>query len=488
MDIVNQIIASMKKEEIRFFKLLAARSHASEERKDILLFDYIRKKSEKYNENEIQAQLYEKTDSVADKNAFYRLKNRLLSDLNQSQWLLHHEDDALTFDIYLFSLARMYKNQKNINVSWYYLKKAEKSAIENENFEVLDLIYSLYIQLSYEDLSLNPEKYIKLRHENRKKWELIGEIDDMLARVSYKIRVSLNASKDSDLLFELQKKVDELGKMESVKRSIKIRFKIYHVLVRILLQKDEYKLMEIYLRETFDTFEKEGLFNKQTHNTKLQILTYLMNTLYLLGNHEASLTYTEKLKEAMLEYGAFLYSQYELFYFNSLVVNYSVVNKNKAIEIFNQLKKELPQKKITSLNHLFIYLNLALLYFSTEQYRKSLRNLNELYLTNEYKELGDNLKLRIGILEALNLRQTQNEDLSKNKIVRLQKEFQSLLKTEEHKIDAHFLLFLLNILAENSSLKIKEMAIHYLAEDEKFPQPALQQVLDYKDWIKTRLI
>jgi len=488
MDIINQIITSMKKEEIRFFKLLAARSHASEGRKDILLFDYIRKKNDKYNENEIFTQLYEKTASIADKNAFYRLKNRLLSDLNQSQWLLHHEDDVLTHDIYLFSLAKMYKNQKNIAVSWYYLKKVEKNAIENENFEILDLVYSLYIQLSYEDLSLNPEKYIQLRHENRKKWELIGEIDDMLARVSYKIRVSLNASKDSDLLFELQKKVDDLSKMESIKRSIKIRFKIYHVLVRILLQKDEYRLMETYLKETFETFEKEGLFTKQTHNTKLQMLTYLVNTMYLLGDNKASLHYAEKLKDGMAEYNGFLYVDYELFYFNSLVMNYSVLDKSKAIDIFNQLKKELPQKKTTSLNHLFIYLNLALLYFSTEQYRKSLRNLNELYLTNEYKELGDNLKLRIGILEALNLRQTQNEDLSKNKIVRLQKEFHVLLQTEEHKIDAHFLSFLLNILAETSSLKITEMAIKYLAEDEKFPQPALQQVLDYKDWVKTRLM
>lgn len=488
MDIINQIIATMKKEEIRFFKLLAARSHSNEERKDILLFDYIRKKRENYQEKEIITQLYGKLDSLADKNAFYRLKNRLLSDINQSQWLLHHEDDLMTYGIYLFSLAKMYKTQKNVAVSWHYLKKAEKNAIENENFEILDLIYSLYIELSYEELSLNPEKYIQLRHENRKKWELIGEIDDMLARVSHKIRISLNASKDSDLLFELQKKVDDLSRMESIKRSIKMRFKVYHVLIRILLQKDEYKLMETYLKETYEVFQKEALFNKQTHNTKLQMITYLMNTMYLLGDNAASLFYTEQLKTAMEEYNGFLANEYEFFYFNSLVMNYFVVDKNKAINIFLELKKELPQKKNTKLNHLFIYLNLALLYFATEQYRKSLRNLNELYLTNEYKELGDNLKLRIGILEALNLRQTQNEDISKNKILRLQKEFHLILQTEEHKIDVHFMEFLLNILSLNSSLKIKELALLYLEEDKNYPQPALQQVLDYKEWIKTRLI
>ena len=88
MDILNKIIQSLNKEEVRFFKLYSNRILSNETRKDLLLFDFIRKNGEDYNENKIFKKLYNKNS----KNHFYRLKNRVAEDLNKSITIQHYSN------------------------------------------------------------------------------------------------------------------------------------------------------------------------------------------------------------------------------------------------------------------------------------------------------------------------------------------------------------------------------------------------------------
>ena len=43
MNLLQEVILSLSKEESRFFKLYAGRTNIKEERKDLLLFDFIKK-------------------------------------------------------------------------------------------------------------------------------------------------------------------------------------------------------------------------------------------------------------------------------------------------------------------------------------------------------------------------------------------------------------------------------------------------------------
>ena len=83
MNLLQEVVLSLNKEESRFFKLFAGRTNTKDERKDLLLFDFI-KKSDPIDEDKIATKLYGE-----NKNAFYRLKNRLLTDLNKSLLLQH---------------------------------------------------------------------------------------------------------------------------------------------------------------------------------------------------------------------------------------------------------------------------------------------------------------------------------------------------------------------------------------------------------------
>src|SRR5688500_12756557 len=103
MEMLNAIVSVMNKEEVRHFKLWLNSTNASDLRKDILLFDYIRKSQDKYDEGLIFSKLY----GNSDKNSFYKLKHRLQEDIVSNLALLHfskHESNNLFLFLSLYNI------------------------------------------------------------------------------------------------------------------------------------------------------------------------------------------------------------------------------------------------------------------------------------------------------------------------------------------------------------------------------------------------
>lgn len=142
----------------------------------------MRKTGEEYDEEKIFKKLYHSED----KNSFYRLRNRLLQDLNKSTLIQHYDDDETGYTLHLLALEKFYFSRNNTRVANYFLKKAEAEARKTENFELLDIIYGDFIRLSHELLSINPEEYIQKRKENQEQIRQLRAIEDILAVVSYK--------------------------------------------------------------------------------------------------------------------------------------------------------------------------------------------------------------------------------------------------------------------------------------------------------------
>jgi hypothetical protein len=476
----------MKKEECRHFKLYASRSHAGEKRKDIILFDYIKKKGLDYDEDEIRQQLY----GPVNKNAFYRLKHRLLEELNKSLWLQHFNQDEQTFCLYLFSLAKLHFDKNLFEVSFHYLKRAEREAIASENFEILDLIYGQFIRLSYARPSINPEKYIQLRKQNREKLEALNSIDDLLAAITYRIKVSSNHNlKDHRLLDLLQKTVDDYASNDKLIKSPKVRIKIYDAVSKLLLQRYQLEALVHYLLETYAAFQEDSIFTKQTHNIKLQMLVYLVNTHYLLERYEDSLKWASKLKAAMEEFGRLHYDGYLFFYFNGLIENYSVLDDKKALELLIQLRDD-PALKQRSFNRTFIFINAAAIYYNRGEVKKALRSLIELFLYDEYQSADLGLKLRVEIFELIIRFQMEANEVLDQRIGQVRKDYAELLESEPHWRDLAFLELLSSLNesqyeSENRS-GIYQKLISFREASHSVPEE-VYPIFDYNVFVQNQL-
>ena len=484
MDILNKIIESLDKHEVRTYKIYAKRTIEENERKDLLLFDYIRKTGKNYLEDEIFSQLYKDKN----KNSFYRLKNRLLEELNKNIYL-HYTGDAIIQIMYLMSLAIIYFKKSDAKIGIHYLKKAEKKALSVENHELLDIIYIEYIKMSKDILSINPEVYIQKRKENKAKIDQLREIDDILTAVNYRLRTSQNFSSSDNSIFNiLQDTIAEFSETSTLQQSTKFKLMLYNAVSKILLGTHQYIALEEYLLSTYKNFIKEKVFTKERHDTKLQMLTYIVNVLFKNKKHNESLKYSEILKNAMNEYKRVLYDKYLLFYYNTLVINYSQLEKKKAVDILEECKQNEILLKQPHYE-VFIYGNLAVLWFDLEDYDKALDNLVKLYYEDGYKNLDIALKYKFAVAELIIRFELNENEFIDYKIAQIKNEFKSIYKLEAYHKEKEFIA-VLNKLNKSVGMLDKQKVNNYILtflENNKSTENDDSEIIKYNYWLESKL-
>ena len=483
--VLQQIIGIMNKEEIRHLKLFMGRTNSGDGRKDVELFDFIRQHEEDYDESKIKHRLY----GARDKNALYRLKNRLLEDIGKSLGLQYIDENDFNQVIHQLSLARLFLSKSKSQVAFYYLQRAEKKALSADNPELMEIVYSEYIRFSQETLEINPAEYIRKRRLNREQLNRLQEIDDVLAEVVYKVRTTQNFSgQDYRIIETLRKKVNAFPTQKSTRNSIQLRFKIYHSLSRILLQKHDYVSLEKYLEQTFDEFSKEGLFNRNNHDTRLQMLTYLANAKFKNGKFEESLDVAARLKTAMAEYGGLLHDKYLFFYYNILVINYSEKNRDKAIEILNEAKDNPVIKKLP-FYLVFTFANLTVLNFDNGNYKQAIRNLVRLTMEPGYTSLDRGLRMKISVAELIIRYELGDFDVLERRLEQVKKEFADLLRTRDGRRQQE-LIAILEMMMKTQSVRrdqVLQKKMKKLLDAPGSSDAASGDVINYNNWLNGKL-
>jgi len=484
MDTLNQMVLGLNKEEIRFFKIYSSRLLSKEPRKDIALFDCIKKERERFDEDAICSKLY----PDGNKNPYYRLKNRLKSELSKSLMVHHFEDEDVAQAINLYNLARHYISRNLFSLAEHFLGKAEKHAITLENLELLDLIYTEFIRLSQEMLSINPETYILKRQENELRLKSIRQIDDILATVKYKLKITQNFSPvDNPVVDMLQETVQRLTDSKELKGSSVLRFRIYQAVSQILLQQHDYPNLEDYLRVTYAEFEEEKLFTKSNHQTKLQMLTYMVNALFKNNKLEESLQWAEKLKSGMDEFDKLHHDRFLFFYYNSLVINYSKVDMEKAISTLQELEHN-EKLKNTPFYIVFVYLNLSIFYFDMGNYREAIKRLNQLYLHERFENTAVPLKFRIAILEVLIRLELGDTDFLEYRMKQIRKDFKEQLENQENMREAMLLNLISDMFLKGISLRSEEMKDRILLFTKTTsPRSEDAELVNYNGWLERKL-
>lgn len=482
MKILPEIITTLSKEEVRNYKLFATRTNDKLDRKDVLLFDFIRDHGIDYKEDKINQKLYNKED----KNAFYRLKNRLLEDISISLLMQYYNSSDLNTVFNSILLFKLLLSKNKAELALFYLNKAEKKALEIESFELLDIIYNEYIKLSQEVTDINPEDYIAKRKTNRAKLNRLLEIDDILAVVTYKVKISQNFSSNNNEINELlTKTINEYSKDSSIASSVQLRFRMYHALSRILLQQHDFISLEKYLLKTFKEFSEEKLFIKSNHDTKLQMLTYISNSLFKNSKINESQHYLGLLKEAMAEFNNLLHDKYLFFYYNISVINYGKTNIPKAIEILEEAR----QNKVIQNQSVymgFVYLNLSVYLFGLKNYKSSLKNLVKLKLLDTFAGLDEVFRFKISMAELILRYELDDADFIIDFIKQIKKQFKAIFANKNYGKDSDLVSLIEQLISAGSTTnrELKENISKYLSTYSEETR-ADSEIFNYNDWLQT---
>ena len=197
MDLLTEIVEVMSKEEIQAYKLYTLRKNADKERKDIKLFDAVKKGGVSYDENDTATLLY----GAAGKNSFYRLKNRLTSNLFKSLSVHHYDSSDVSSVFHLLNLSWLFYNKGSVDLALHCLKRAEVKSKKIERYDLLEVIYSEMIRIAQETVLVNPEEYIEKRNDNSIQLEKLKSLENALAVLNYKLKTTQNyTSKSFDLI------------------------------------------------------------------------------------------------------------------------------------------------------------------------------------------------------------------------------------------------------------------------------------------------
>lgn len=486
MDILQKTIHALSKKEIISYKIFTNRSKDDHNRKDLALFDLIKKSTKKdSHKSEALSVLYPETNNV---NTYNKLKTRLLEEIDNSLVQFYFHEPDVRFVYSELSLYHTFYLKAKWEIAHYHLQKAEKKAQQISNFDLLEIIYGEFIKLSIYFGKETPSFYIKQRALNNTKLKDIRELDNALSLIIFELSKKQTFGKTTAFnLANLNNAIKALKENKSLKKNPVFKQKLFLAISQMLISKKDFSTLESYSIKTYKEFIKQQAFSKNNHDIKLQVLRYICNSLFLNQKYTEALAYCKLFYEAMLEHQAFLYEANIFFYYNALANNYSVLDTKKAVEILNEAKNN--EAILNHPTHLgYVFLNLAGAYFDLKEPKLAIKNVTSICHHPVFEKLNTSFKIQIYIIDIILRIETKNLEYSKKQIDFLVKEYKKTLLQKEHKYDYDFVLMLkkttsqVNVATDKASQKIIKTFC------DKYTDEPSNSLVNYTKWATEFLI
>lgn len=484
MKTLTQLIHSMTKEEQRVFKLISNRTKTQDLRKDLLLFNYYKNHTIDTDDNYISKKLYDN-----NKNAFYQLKNRLLNDIINTLTFqkLNNDNDISVFKLII--IGKSLREKGLFDLSFEFLKNAEKKALKFELYEILNLIYNEIIKLSYDNNDIDVLEFLKKRKVNNHHVNQLKEIDDVLAAVNFRLKKTQNyQSTTPKIISILEDTIKEYSDNPAILKSDKLKLKIVQSTSKLLLQKRNYKDLEVFLKHSLADLEKDHVFNKKNHHIKLQTLTYLINCLFKNKKYQESIEKTHLLRKAMDEYDGYLRNKYMFYYYNGLVINYSILDNQKAIDILLTAKSDTSIQN-SDYHYFFICSNLALQYFDNKQYKPSIKILSRIILHQNFLTFDVSFQIKILAAELIIRYEIGNYDILEMRIKKIRSRLKDLLSNRSYARE-HLLIKVISKLIYTQRIDLNKSLmddIHTLLSIATTEQANETDIINYNKWIENKI-
>ncbi|MEM6342733.1 MAG: hypothetical protein AAF927_02595 [Bacteroidota bacterium] len=481
MKLLSRMIRSLNKEEIRGFRLFTDRIQSAKyDKKLVDLFDLLR--SGKFEEGD--KALIEKLYGKNNANAYYRLKHRLVIDLERSLLLQHHILDERVKVLRYNTLARIFLLKTEYKTSHEYYLKAAKQAMK---MGFLDLEISICEELQHlanYTREVDLEEVISYKNNLLQAYLEKQKIEDLLQLISQRLKRNNFDGRNQQLTEALNQIQSSLELLPQQLQDAGVKLKINKCVREALLGKKDFKTLESYLIESYREYREKGVFNAANHKEKVVILSWIVNTLAKNRRFEASQRYTEELGNALQEYNQLLYHQYIWTYYQGQIFNFVGTAKlEAAIQLLLKIQKEHPRESIPAYD-LFIVFNLARLYFDQKEYAQATTQINLLLHSETFAELDKSYQLTISLGELILRLEMRDWDYATYRLKEFKRKFRALLNEEAYAVEAQ-LIKIIHIICRNMSFRI-DKKLDVLVEaflEQSIYEVGSNEFISYKAWI-----
>ena len=473
---LHEILTCLTKDDLRTYKIFATRTQDKADRKDIQLMDHVRKG---YSEDSFIEKHYK-----GNRNAYYRLKNKLFEDIAKSLTLQYWGRSSFIEFCNHLIVSHVFIIKEEEKFALQYLKKALKIAEQVDDPQMKDFVLSEMIKQSK---NLNQEQLTELlekRRDNRKILFKTHQIDDIIASLENRIKTTQNLIKKDESLQEwVNDFISQIKDIdEEIINSRTLRLKLTKVLMKALSQEQNYQALESYLKDAISYLEESNFFTKYNHQDYIELVIYLLNTLSYNNKLEESLNLNKKLKTLLEAYDRKFYKKYVFFYYNNLVNIYSQLNPMKGLEIISEfLEAESPNPE--SKEMYFVLIQQLLLYYKINQLKESLKQVTKIKIHNHHQVM--NLEFQFNLFISELILKHELKDYSGIKIL-LKNDLKKFGELLENKAYVHQKLFITLMSKIIEGISIKNLVKEFNLLSQQIPAEE-SGLIKISDWIKKQL-
>jgi hypothetical protein len=396
---LHELIAAMGKEEVRTFKLLMERVESEEGRLTLRLFDLLRRDPQEADAATLSLALYGRDDAVV-RARLYVLRAKLMRELQRSLVFQHRDLDAEQAALQQFMLARILAKKGRNGLARAVLDKVVTKAEKDDLFHVRELAYRELVGLSSEELSIPVEALIERRQENERKLEFVRGSQNAMGLVLQTLRKTNFAKGGQDVIAVMADLQERLEENADIFQSPRGRIRLFNLTSNLLLQQQAFQQLEVYVRQEYALFLREGYFDRNTHRTKIVMLFWLVNTTFKNYRFEDSLAFAAQLQEALEGFHRLFYDQFVVVYHNAIVNSYIGLGRTEeAMAMLVQLTSN--ASLMADPRGVFLLLNLAEVRFELGKYGLALATVSAACLHKGFAELAQQNQLQVYVFELI---------------------------------------------------------------------------------------
>ncbi len=484
MDKLQEIINTLSEDDKKEFRIFINRQKSKKERKDLDLFELI---CQQIDSKQIQTKLYKTPNKVA----YHTLRKRLLKHLTDFIVLKQIDGDTTASSSItgLITLSSYLLKNQSTELAWRFLLKAEQSAIDNEQYELLNNIY--HLQIGSCDHEFAPDI-----NEIYKKWKNNKELVDENERINIAYNF-IKRELNEVILKGEDKNVNELvegllvkyGLDDTVFKRPEILYKVLELTRKVKFSKKDFYIFEPYVISLYNELSKHG-FSKKNHYYKINILYMIAHSLYRNRKFSESSTYLEEMLNAMTEYNKSYFQQFYPKYIMLLAANNSFSNKNeKSISLLESIQPKILNKLSTE-EQLNIKINLAIYLGYNEDYKKCNFILQTLNHTDNWliKKMGIEWVLKKSMIEIMIQYELENYEIALNRIRSFERNFSDLFNHPLYSRANQFMQTIKKIITNPLIIRDKSFITEVISTLVKTPSEQEDlQAMTFYSWLKSKM-
>jgi hypothetical protein len=420
---IKSIINTFNVEDQQKFIAYLQQKNKRKDTKNIQLFKLLLKSN--LDTKTICKRLYKTEKS----NAYHALRKRLfqsLIDFTANKNI--GDENSIDMQIIKYILAsRTYLIQKNYDIAYKILDKAERLADEYLLYPILNEIYHTKIQYAPNYPKVNLDNLIAKQKNNQKKHQL----EDQLNIIYAKLKSVLNAVNHEGKVIHFETKLQDILKSSNIKLNETLSFKSLYQILAIAnisaLVTNKYFEIEDFVQRSYAILKDKKETDKQLYY-QIHIVYIIANTLFRNKKFEASLNYIEEMEVLMqLKKGVY---QKEFILKKTLVEALNNNYLNKQNEAITKVEAVIEKKHTDIESLLDLHLSLLMFHFQNEDYMKAKSILSKFYHTDNWyiEKAGIDWVIKKNIAEILLYIELQEDDLFYSRLKSFKRRYTTYLK------------------------------------------------------------